>query len=351
METVLVTGAAGTVGHYVVPLAEAAGYRVVASDLVPPIRTPVSGELRLGDLNDPDFVASVVQGCDHIVHTAAQLDVAASAASLARTNTEALARLYEAASAAGVQRLIHLSTAMLYAPHQSGPLTEQARLAARGPYGMSKHGADVFLTRQNNGPHWTILRPAPLYGRRGRYFAASLLVVGPILRLATLLLPRATGGPVATFVHAEDVASASVFCLRTEATRNRIYNVSDGDPMGMADRLTHTFRAYGLATMPVGSVPESMLRRVAALFSRPVASQAADTFALAAWRLVVWKHGLKPALRPRLDPEGLTLLHDDLIVDASELRQLGWSPRYPFSEGWREVLRWYQAERWVPRYA
>lgn len=35
METVLVTGAAGTVGNYVVGLAEAAGFRVVATDLTP----------------------------------------------------------------------------------------------------------------------------------------------------------------------------------------------------------------------------------------------------------------------------------------------------------------------------
>ena len=45
-------------------------------------------------------------------------------------------------------------------------------------------------------------------------------------------------------------------------------------------------------------------------------------------------------------------VYDDLVVDSGKLRALGWSPRFPrFAEGWREVLRWYQAERWVPRYA
>ncbi len=41
----------------------------------------------------------------------------------------------------------------------------------------------------------------------------------------------------------------------------------------------------------------------------------------------------------------------DLVVDASRLRALGWTPRFPeFRAGFAEVLRWYQAERWVPRY-
>jgi hypothetical protein len=47
----------------------------------------------------------------------------------------------------------------------------------------------------------------------------------------------------------------------------------------------------------------------------------------------------------------VTLLDDDLIVDTSRLRALGFVPRHPsFPEGWSGVLRWYQAENWVPRY-
>jgi len=91
---------------------------------------------------------------------------------------------------------------------------------------------------------------------------------------------------------------------------------------------------------------------VGRLFQIPGPYHGADVAALAAWRAVVLRHGRKPALRPRMDVEALTLLYDDLVVDASKLSALGWSPRFAsFVEGWREVLRWYQAERWVPRYA
>jgi hypothetical protein len=60
---------------------------------------------------------------------------------------------------------------------------------------------------------------------------------------------------------------------------------------------------------------------------------------------------LRPALRPRLDREAVALLHRPLNLDNSKLRSLGWAPRFAtFGAGWSEVLRWYQAERWVPRY-
>jgi hypothetical protein len=67
--------------------------------------------------------------------------------------------------------------------------------------------------------------------------------------------------------------------------------------------------------------------------------------------MVVLRHGLKPALRPRLDREAVTLLSDDLVLDTGRLGALGFACRFPrFAEGFRDVLRWYQAERWVPRY-
>lgn len=355
METVLVTGAAGTVGNYVVGVAEAAGYRVIASDLrAAGVRMPVRGEVRAGDIRDPGAVRQLVEGCDHVIHTAAQLDSGVEHTALVETNTDAVLRLYEAAAEAGARRFVHMSTAMLYQEGQTGPLTEASLLSPRGAHGASKLGAEKFLLsrREGDGPAWTILRAAPLYGRRGRHFAASLLAPGPILRLATPFLPRFGGGPEGTMVHAEDVAHALVFVLGRDDTRFEIYNVADEDPMPLGDRLTVTFRAYGLPTVPAARVPRFALRHASQLFQKEVAAAGADAATLTAWKLVVARHGLKPALRPRLDREALSLLAEDFIVDASRLRALGWRPRYPrFAEGWRQVLRWYQAEHWVPRYA
>jgi len=353
MKTVLVTGARGTVGGYVVTLAEAAGYRVIASDLHRSgLRVPVRGEIRPGDLRGAEVPARLVQGCDYVIHTAAQLDVGADPAELTRTNSDAVVRLYEAAQEAGVKRFVHMSTAMLYASDDT-PLTEDTPLRPRGPFGMSKHGAENYLRGRMDASAlpWTVLRAAPIYGRRGRHFAAGLLSIAPLVRLAMPILPRPSGGPLGTMVHAADVARALLFVLEREDTAFEVFNVSDDDPIALGDRIALTIDAYGLRSIDTGMFPERVLELLGRLFQWPGAYHGADAAALSGWRAVVLRHGLKAALRPRMDREALTLLYESLVVDSSKLRALGWVPRNDdFRNAWQDVLRWYQAERWVPRY-
>jgi len=152
-------------------------------------------------------------------------------------------------------------------------------------------------------------------------------------------------------VHAEDVARALLFVLEKPEAHWETYNVSDGDVMTLGDRIGLTFDAYGLRSVSVGTPPHLLYEALGRLFSTPGTHHAADVAALAGWRYVVVRNGLKPALRPRLDREAMTLLYEDLVVDSGKLRALGWKPRFAsFADGWQEVLRWYQAEAWVPRY-
>lgn len=348
------TGAAGTVGNYVVGLCEAAGYAVVAADAnARGIRTPTRGRVEPGDLTDRSVRQRALAGVDHVVHTAALLDATAAAVGLGRVNTDLVADLYEEAAALGVKRFIHMSTCMLYAPGSRGLLNEDAATAPRGAHGLSKLGAEAFLRGRGraDGPAWTILRAAPLYGRRGRHFAASLLVVGPLLRLFSPIVPRVGGGPRHHFVHAEDVARALLFALQDDRTKHGIFNVADDDPLPLGERIGQTFDAYGIRSARVGQLPGFVASFARASARTPGTLRALDLSVLTLWRSVVARHGLKPALRPRLDREAVTLFDNDLLIDSARLRGLGFQLRHPrFAAGWAETLRWYQAENWVPRY-
>jgi UDP-glucose 4-epimerase len=354
VKTILVTGARGTVGNYVVGLAEAAGYRVIVSDIDSRgLRAPVRGEVRAADLRDEAVFPALVKGCDLVVHTAAQMSVSADAAELSKTNSDAVVRLYEAAQAAQAKRFVHISTATLYGGPITEPLTEQHPLEPRGPYGLSKHAAELYLRGRDSASSlpWTILRAAPIYGRRGRHFAAGMLAVGPLLSLMSPVVPKPRGGPLGTMVHAEDVARAALFVLERDACAFEIYNVADGDVLALGDRIGITIDAYGLRSFEAGVLPHALWEAAGKVFGLSGAYRGADLAALGGWKYVVARHGLKPALRPRLDREAMTLLYQDLIVDADKLRALDWKPRFAdFKKGWTEVLRWYQAEEWVPRY-
>lgn len=352
MSTILVTGARGTVGTYTVGLAEAAGHRVIVSDLDSRgLRAPVRGEIRPADLRDPAVYDALVRGVDVVVNAAAERSVGASAEELSRVNTESVARLFEASARAKVKRFIHISSATNYQLPTSGPVREDTPIAPRGPLGISRHAAEVYLHGRADGPAWTILRPAPIYGPRGRHFASSLLAFGPLVRLGGPFVLRPIGGPLGTMVHAEDVARAALFVMDNPASHRAVFNVADGDVMTLGERLAVTLDAYGIKSYSVGEKAGMVFRRSMKAFDKDLVHTFADASSVRLWSYVVARYGLKPALRPHLDREMMALLHEDLVVDAGALRALGYVPRHQrFEDGFRDVLRWYQAERWVPRY-
>ena len=109
--------------------------------------------------------------------------------------------------------------------------------------------------------------------------------------------------------------------------------------------------AYGIKSYSVGEKAGMVFRRSMKAFDKDLVHTFADASSVRLWSYVVARYGLKPALRPHLDREMMALLHEDLVVDAGALRALGYVPRHQrFEDGFRDVLRWYQAERWVPRY-
>ena len=316
-------------------------------------RQPTRGRVEPGDLSDRHVRERALLGVDHVIHTAALLDTSASAVHLGRVNTDLVADLYEEAAARGVKRFVHMSTCMLYAPGTRGPLDEDSPTAPRGAHGLSKLGAEAFLRGRgrSDGPAWTILRAAPLYGRRGRHFAASLLATGPLLRLFSPLVPRVRGGPRHNFVHAEDVARALLFAMRAERTKHAVFNVADDDALPVGDRLGLTFDAYGIRSASVGEIPSFAAAFARASVRTPGTLRALDATVLTLWSAVVARYRLKHALRPRLDREAVTLFDDELVIDSRRLRALGFRLRHPsFAAGWTDVLNWYQAENWVPRY-
>src|SRR4051812_44941563 len=120
-ETVLVTGAAGTVGGYLVRELVARGHRVIATDRPGcrmefdlPKSTSKDGEgagegaveLRPGDITDLSFCVDAVAGADSVVHVAAVVDLNMAEDTVRKVNVDAVRYLYEAARARGCRRFV-----------------------------------------------------------------------------------------------------------------------------------------------------------------------------------------------------------------------------------------------------
>jgi uncharacterized protein YbjT (DUF2867 family) len=217
MANVLVTGASGFVGSYVVPALLADGHRVVAL-----VRTDAAGqtvlgrlgpqerssvELRTGDVIRPETLPAALAGVDAAVHLVAIPRDRDGGASLRLVNTEGTRNVVEAMKGAGVRRLVHMGAMGV----EDDPNLH---------YASSKAKAEAIV--RDSGLDWTILKPSLQWGERDGFFN----ILAGLVRMSPGLVPVPGNGesrfqPIA----ATDVARVTAMALDDEATIGRSYDL------------------------------------------------------------------------------------------------------------------------------
>jgi 2-alkyl-3-oxoalkanoate reductase len=162
---VVVTGANGLVGARVcAALAErGATVRAVVRRTGAAPRLP-GVEERVGDFGDPDFAAAVVQGAGAAVTTVHPMGT--DFGTQHRVGVEGTPVLARAARDAGVQRLVHVSTAGVYDRSPGvGDVDEASALVGdgAGAYAVTKRDTDAALAGID-GLTRVILRPPAILG-------------------------------------------------------------------------------------------------------------------------------------------------------------------------------------------
>jgi nucleoside-diphosphate-sugar epimerase len=230
---VAVTGANGFIGRNVVLHLRNAGWAVRA--IVRPERryaVPEGVELVAAQFVTADLVRAAA-GAEVIVHAAGRTR-AATMRQFETANVEVTRQVVGAAVELG-SRLVQVSSQAA-----AGPGTpERPRLEDDPPrpltaYGRSKLAAEEVV-KTSRRLHWTIVRPALVYGP----FDRNAL---PLFRFAQrgIMLEVATPGtPAYTFVHVEDVARGIEAAATTSAAEGQVFSL--GHPRSdTVDTLTDT---------------------------------------------------------------------------------------------------------------
>ncbi len=189
---VVVTGAAGAVGSYVVNLLADEGHLITATDLpgrpIPNRKGVTPYPLDLVNGPTKEF-KEIVRGTVGVIHTAAIVDIGKSFTEVWPLNVTATRKLATAASEEPLCKFIHISSGSIYAPSK-GPISESHRLLVNSPYEASKVRSEAIIQvvgeNAANDFSWTILRPALIYGPRARFLGATLAAIPPILELFRL---------------------------------------------------------------------------------------------------------------------------------------------------------------------
>lgn len=209
-------------------------------------RLPV--EMVQGDLSDDEKVASLVEGCDAVVHCAVGTVWRDRAANFA-INVDGTRRLADAAIASGVERFVHFSTISVYGDdgQLTGVLDESTPLRpTRGnDYGETKAAAEAVIVKAaRQGLNACIFRPARVFGPFSRIF-----VMNPLMAMAQNGF-RWLGSPdvPSDMVYVDNLIEAILLAFEApeQNMRGEAFNVSDGDPMTWRAFYDHFADGLGL---------------------------------------------------------------------------------------------------------
>ncbi|MEM8946047.1 MAG: NAD-dependent epimerase/dehydratase family protein [Planctomycetota bacterium] len=228
---VLITGASGFLGRYVVAEAVRRGHEVTA--LVRPSRNLPDGLFPAGvktaraDVRNRDALMNAVEGVDAVVHLAACVvgDDDTQFASTVVGTENLLAAMVEKK----INRLIHCSTFSVYDWRTSGDtLDEQSPLEpdlyARDGYAISKTWQERLVRRaaDSNDWHLAVLRPGFIWGAGNELIAGIGQSVGPM----HLVIGGSRPLPL-TYV--ENCADCFLNALESDAPAGETFNVIDTD--------------------------------------------------------------------------------------------------------------------------
>jgi nucleoside-diphosphate-sugar epimerase len=324
---VLVTGGSGFLGGRLVEMLADRGepVRVLArasSDLRHLSHLQI--QMVRGDLGDATALAEAMRGVRVVYHCAAcSTDWAASATYLA-ANVAGTQNVLDAAVRAGsVERFLHVSTTDVYG-YPRVPCDESAPMRDVGlPYNRTKIQGEeaAWRAHREHGLPVTVLRPATIYGPRGKDFVVE---IAKLLRQRMMLLidgGRARGG----FSYVDNVAAAMMQAAESPATVGRAYNICDE---------THTtWREYVIALV------ESLG------YGRPWLSLPFPLAMALGGAMEVPSGLLKLRDRPLLTRHAVYLLGRSQEFPAARAREeFGFAPRVSFAEGMARSAAWVRSE-------
>lgn len=320
---IALTGATGFVGSHLAEALLTAGHEVACL-----VRSPAraaelerrGARLVPGALEDEDALRRLVEGAA-VLHHVAGLIAARDEAEFLRVNRAGTFALARIARAAGVGRLVYVSSLAVSGPTVPGrPLEEAEADHPVTPYGRSKQEGEAAV--RASGVAFTIVRPAAVYGPRDR----EILRVFQMARRGLVPL-LGDGRQELSFIHAADLAGALVAAGAAAAAAGHTYHAAHPEVVEQRAFVRQVGTAVGRRVRLV-RLPRPVVRGV--LF-------ASGLFARATGRATL----LSPDKAAEFLAPAWTCTSTALARDA------GWQASIPLAEGLPQTAAWYRSTGWL----
>jgi nucleoside-diphosphate-sugar epimerase len=270
---IAITGVSGFLGQRLLPLLDASPRvdRVIGLDVRDPARRARKLEFHRIDVLGAELTP-YLRGATAIVHLAAMVGPVLDQRLFSRVNVEGTRRLLDAASAAGVPKVVRPSSTSVYGAWANNPvpITEEAPLRPSPNFLPAMVDAEcerllAGWADAHTGRVGTRLRIAPVVGAGAHSLFAAIAIGRRPVRIRGASLP-------VQVVHVDDAASALE--LATEKDLSGVYNVSadgwltaheaasllpgwraPGVPYGLAERFVAAMWSTGLGDAPPSILP------------------------------------------------------------------------------------------------
>jgi NAD dependent epimerase/dehydratase len=239
---VLVTGAGGFVGSYLVELLVKKGAQVTALvhynsrndwGMLEDVGKNVLKEIKViaGELRDSDCIRMAVLRQQVVFHLGALIGIPYSYVNprdVVDTNLNGTLNVLSAACDSEVEKVVHTSTSEIYGTAQYVPMDEDHPSHPQSPYAASKLGADLLALSFHRSFDLPVgvIRPFNVYGPR-----QSARAVIPSIIIQALVKGKINLGSVSptrdlTFV--QDTVSGFIAFAECEATTGEVVNLGSG---------------------------------------------------------------------------------------------------------------------------
>ena len=251
MGKLLITGGAGFIGSTLAKISQKNGWEVrILDNLSTGLKQTADAlqdlgiDVTIGDVRNMELVHKVMEGCDAVVHLAAQVSVPVSMSNPEETmniNVDGTASIIAACLEHGVERMVVASSAAVYGEAQNLPLIEEDAGDVLSPYAASKfQNESQIVEARKSGLKATALRFFNVYGVGQRPDGAYAAVIP---KFADMMAqgdpPKLNGDGLHTrdFVHVNDVCAAITSLIEGEwkAEKYHVYNVATQTKITLLD--------------------------------------------------------------------------------------------------------------------
>lgn len=325
MET-MITGATGLVGRHLAKalLQRGDAVRVLALPSEDVSWLEERGvTVHRGDIRDADALTVPMRGVDTVFHLAAMQGMWLPIKEYYEVNVTGTENVCRAAMAAGVRRMVHVSSWTIYGMARGQPLTEDTPPAPwHDPYWITKAQGDLLVQRMmaRDDLPAAIVRPGTIFGPGDSLNFGRM--ADKLCRGRAVII--GSGRNALPLVYVTDVVHGLLLCADVAHAQGHVYNITNDHPVSQEDFLRSIADGLG-ASLPRLHVPY----------------RAAYAIAFAAERAARFTRSRQPVVTRH----GVALFGTDNRHSIDKARaELGYCPQVSLREGVKFACAWYQRQ-------